>query len=151
MTYDFPTFRDLLTRVEAATGPDRELDAEIQIALIPDYGARFERSPAEFVRFKDVWRTNRAEHLSHANNVADWWQCPKYTASIDAAVALIWHALPGWSWAVFGGWSAWVWPDERRDLLTGYQGYHRLPPHALISALLKALIARDTQHGNDEG
>ncbi|MGV6875873.1 hypothetical protein ACUSIJ_24710 [Pseudochelatococcus sp. B33] len=147
-TYDLPTLRDLLVRVETADGPDRELDAKIQIAFIPDYGSRVELSPAKFVRFEDVWRRNRAQHLNHANNVADWWNCPKYSASIDAAVALIERALPG-AFYFFGKgrltpgeplYGARVTPADGEEFDAEHEASLTL---AILSALLKALIARE--------
>ncbi|MBP2232470.1 hypothetical protein J2847_005799 [Azospirillum agricola] len=82
----------LKDRVKALTAPDREVDALIQIELNPEFGARYDRltgPQAEFVLFSDVWRRNRADHINHANNVADWWKVPLYTASVDAAMTLM--------------------------------------------------------------
>lgn len=151
MTYDLPILRDLLVRVDAATGPDRELDAKIQIALIPDYGARVELSPAKFVRFEDVWRRNRAQHLNHANNVADWWKCPKYSASIDAVVALIEMAMTGQRVAI----GLLIFPHRcQGDIHVDDANYYgsspvAAPSLALLLALLKALIAREEGHEPD--
>lgn len=64
----------LIERVEAATGPDRELDCEIAIAAgaVPD---DMERS-----FHPNVWRgiyDNRS------------WRAPEYSASLDAAMTLV--------------------------------------------------------------
>ncbi len=76
----------LAKRCEAASGADRELDALIHLALFPDFGAKHDSS---WVRFEDVWKRNRAEHINHANNVADWWHVPRVTSSLDAAMTLV--------------------------------------------------------------
>ncbi|WP_376959677.1 hypothetical protein ABNQ39_07140 [Azospirillum sp. A26] len=82
----------LAERLKTLTAPDREVDALIQIAVHPEFGARYDKLTGpqpEYVLFSDVWRRNRADHLNHANNVADWWRVPLYTSSIDAAMALM--------------------------------------------------------------
>lgn len=110
-TYDLTTLRDLLVRVEAATGPDWELD----------YGL--------FRAFAIPGRSN--DWNPSAGNM--------FTSSIDAAVALIERVLPhsliGLSNDRTEGWTAKV------RLSCG----KRMPDPALalLSALLKALIARE--------
>lgn len=82
----------LKDRVKALTAPNREVDALIHIAVHPEYGARYDKLTGpqpEYVLFSDVWRRNRADHINHANNVADWWKVPLYTSSIDAAMTLM--------------------------------------------------------------
>lgn len=90
-----PDLSALIDKLRNALGPVREIDALIHIAAYPDCGARMEFSPPRYVRFEDVWMKNRADHLNHANNVADWWKVPSYTASVDAAMSLARHILPG--------------------------------------------------------
>lgn len=68
----------LLARVEAATGPDRDLSTAINRAL---------RQP-------DEERLGTPERLA---SVAPNWG-PHVTASIDAAVHLTERVLPGWWW-----------------------------------------------------
>ena len=60
----------LLSRVRAASGPDRELDA-------------------------DIWRALCWEHHSH--EIA---KGTPFTGSIDAAVALVERALPEWCYSI---------------------------------------------------
>ena len=64
----------LLERVRKATGPDRELDYEIPLAVEPP-------PPTGF------WTTDREYY-------------PPITSSIDAALGLVERVLPGWSWRV---------------------------------------------------
>ena len=85
----------LIERLGSIHGPVREIDALLHIAAYPDFGARMEFNPPRYVRFEDVWLKNRADHLNHANNVSDWWKVPAYTVSIDAAMSLARHVLPG--------------------------------------------------------
>jgi len=75
--FNVETLRALLARVEAANGSDRELDLAIAGALVPDVIC---------LRYNEVKDKNEA--FTH-------WE---YTASIDAAVALIERVLPGWWW-----------------------------------------------------
>lgn len=96
---------ELAARCEAATGPDRELDALIESA-IPRFGLY------------------------------------RYTASIDAAMTLV---PEGWTWGVFDDGTAWVWPDERRDLLTGKQAKAATPALALCAATLRARAQQEDE------
>ena len=82
---------------EGATGPDREIDARIDVALLL-------RSPggAAFVAL-------RREYPEFA-----WRDLPSYTASLDAITAALGEHLSGWAWKV-GTCSisddGWVCPD----------------------------------------
>ena len=69
----------LLERVTAARGPDRVLDLDLARALVPDVV---------------VLRRNDDDT---ANEPHTYWE---YTASIDAALALVERMLPGWKWGV---------------------------------------------------
>lgn len=71
---------DLATRIEQATGPDRELDAEIFIAVCwPDW-----RVQASCDNFPEEVRPGRIQEP----NGCGWRNAPTYTASIDAAMTL---------------------------------------------------------------
>lgn len=111
---------DLLARVEEAEGPDRELDKDILCALLTPMGAM------EFAC---------SGPLNH-----------KPTASLDAALALVERALPGWDWAVFRrcapGFgdelaSARVWPHREMSKGSG-DCRAKTPALALLAALLRA-------------
>ena len=76
----------LIDKLRAADGPDRELDAEIYCA--------FAGTPCELVRgYLDELRIKQT-------GTAVTWSAddisPHYTASIDAALALVAEKLPGW-------------------------------------------------------
>jgi hypothetical protein len=62
---------DLIARLTAATGPDAEIDAAIEMAIDPD-----ETTPDECLRFLQIALGERAEP-------------PTYTDSIDAALKLV--------------------------------------------------------------
>ncbi len=74
----------LLARVEGARGPDRELDARIEAALMQGQRGDHLRAliAAEFasrkVHEREFWILRASD-----------WQAPKYTASLDAALALV--------------------------------------------------------------
>jgi len=80
--------RDLITRLEVATGPDRELDVEIFRVLHPEYAG-------------PEWQPY-GSGLRHVNDSSDMRCLPSsdatpdhYTASIDAALAVIREAAGG--------------------------------------------------------
>jgi len=117
------TLSDLLARVEAATGPDRELDDAIvelmfgksMLVITEDAGT--------------VWRNHKA---------------PFYTASIDAALALAERVLPDHEIEMFqlfhgNGWGV---NFRAKHIDTAYAP---TPALALIAAILKALIAAENK------
>lgn len=114
---------ELLERVKAATGPDRELDGDIAEAFGPHWNGR------------DLTRG----------------QAPAVTRSIDAAMALVERMLPGWRVQLFerdpedgGGWNARLKRRSPWDLvaLDEVAPLPRTAPLALLAALLSALIAK---------
>lgn len=109
---------DLIRRVEAATGPDRELDFDVCAAL-----GLYEAEPTYGPHLRRIWHG------------------PRLTASIDAALALVEKVLPGCTdtsdasypeagieWTLF--------PDGGDDWITGTA---KTRPLAIIAALLRAL------------
>lgn len=127
----------LLERVRAASGPDRNLDLAIHMALEP-------------ANYAPGWAWD------------DLGRPPHLTASLDATVALVERVLPGWQFALAGPWK-WaehtpragqpIWYAEvARDSEDDGLGYKEMndlsyrgatPALALISALLSALLAGD--------
>jgi hypothetical protein len=73
---DIARLRALIQRVEAATGPDRVLDAEIACAMcrlrLREHGARPDPMAPGCVR-----------------DIAGSWSAPEFTDSLDAAVLLV--------------------------------------------------------------
>jgi hypothetical protein len=130
--------RALLDRVQKATGPDRELDKELLWVL-----GRYS------------WRG-----MNYWNDTGEMWPSRLsvfFTASIDAAVALVERVLPGWSHAhitqkthtnigyvhnnetAFTGLAAR--PNPKRQW---FECRAPTPPLAILAAMLSALIALST-------
>lgn len=126
----------LLARIEAATGPDRELDEAIAAMFCPN----------EFVKAKRPFRDGLVgirPNIAHENG-PDWYisECdsPAYTASLDATVALIEQVLPEANCIGFdkrpNGSDAYV----SKNYVPGqwyYEGFH---PTDICLALLAALV-----------
>ena len=109
---------DLIERLEKATGPDREIDTAIEELFDPS--------------FRDS--TLR--------------QATRYTASLDAAVALVEKMLPGWACGFDAGSKtsiAFVDPHDFADRFLGarYTAQAATPAIALLIALLRALSNRE--------
>lgn len=147
MTYDIETLKLLSGRVEKAEGPDRELDHMLHHALVGPIG--------------DVIRHHETKKFIMADVIA-----AEITTSIDAALALVEKVLPGWFWLLrapaddcdepgrfFANLQspdfdaiAHETPDGwRTEMLAGVDGYSYgdTAPLAVLSALLKALIAQE--------
>lgn len=77
------SYEDIRRRLAEATGPDRELDHLIHSVLVEPVGTII-RNPKRF---------------GGAFICADV-TAPSYTASLDAALALVKEKLPGWSWNI---------------------------------------------------
>lgn len=145
---DLPTLTSLLERVEKATGPDRKLDGEIFAAFETySYGDVIPAAGGMVVY---------AGPAPHAPGQGRFEVAPKYTSSLDAALALVNEMLPGWFWRAghvpsthwVNGIAYHCWCHlsrthadhcERDDEATGWA--HTVPT-AMLSALLRALIAK---------
>lgn len=146
------TLPDLLKRVEAASGPDRELDAEIAVALSGD---------------PEAWVVNPAPH-SVFSAVPGWWrdghdkshEAALYTASLDATLSLATRlgfyirSEPRFhidgervdfiSYALRPRWQDWRPDDEWFDR---GEGRHADQALSALCALLQALIAHTPSDG----
>jgi hypothetical protein len=123
------TLKELAAMLDAAAGPAREIDNKIATVLDG-------WSASDVVGFYDLMHTHKP--------------LPKYTSSIDAALALVERLLPGWAFNVCfraagdttgddAGWSV----ELRRP-------YEWLPfstaptaPLAILKALVAAMIAQE--------
>jgi hypothetical protein len=112
---------ELLDKVQAASGPDLELDARIVCAFLP--GPSYQSMRDEGYAIADLAEGH-----------------PAYTASIDAALALVERVLPGWQWCLNRN-------GRPMALVNNGPGRQfecdRAPtmPLAILAATLQALIA----------
>lgn len=130
------TIDELITRLETATGPDRELDAAIKYVHAAHLLAA--GAPAGDIR------------VATNGNLYD---VPlEYTGSLDAAIRLV---PEGWKFSVtterhasFLPYSAYAevmdrdWPDPPAGYGVSYDGYAETPSLALCTAALKAIKAQ---------
>lgn len=123
---------ELIRRVEAATGPDREIDVAIWQAATgepPHYEDHLGEGP--FVQYGDsVW----------------WVELPALTTSLDAALSLVERRLPGRNWLIGRGRLRATEPLYGAQIMDGQavigegESEHT-PALALCRAMLKALDA----------
>ena len=114
---DLATLTALRERVIAAKGPDQKLDSAIWL---------------------------KTSHQCKDHGIDGW---TKYTASIDAALALVGRMLPGHGWSVGSDFARQGQPfatigydeEDRRG-----SAFAHTPPLAILAALLSALIAMET-------
>lgn len=130
---------ELIARLEALTGPDREVDALIKCALLAPAEAYVEQS-----RFNGEWCVYHGVY-GGSPRLFQWprgfenIRLASLTASIDAAVALCERLLPGWNWVV-GKKHGSVWNN---GLCISKRAGHAIPAIALLIATLKALDAKE--------
>lgn len=134
----------LLAHIEAATGPDREIDAALALALGGWHREWIEvgRNPhhkPDWFWWNDTdqpWRASNPERLPLF-----------YTTSIDAALALVERMLPGCWWFFSKGktrpteplFAFHIIPEGNTDGLTIGEAEAGTPPLAILAALLRAL------------
>ncbi len=140
------TLPELIARLEAATGPDRELDGELALSA----GWTFQKMARDRVAY---WRRpGETEYYMRGT-------LPPYTASLDSALALVEAKLPGWWWEVSHGvlsasghgpfWASLyfgnrgLWDEDGEP--TTIPG--PTPPLALLLALCRALQAQAEGEG----
>jgi len=138
---------DLIERLEAATGPCRELDAEVFASVYPD------KVPGPIVESGYGWRYDKGHWwLATGEDARTPPKCVfpgRYTASIDAALTLV---PEGWGytlctqppdhkpWASVVEWQ----PDDKGKMWTGNHMARSgevkasTPAHAICIAALKA-------------
>jgi len=132
---------ELLERIRAAKGADREIDGDI--------AAAFEIAPSHLPRVTDVGRSWLWADFVPPD---DWetWEAPAFTASIDAALALVERVLPGWRLTLRQMSSQWratmmdAGCSPGMTLMLGFSTAEFAPtaPLAILAALLSALIAQ---------
>lgn len=125
---------ELLERVKAATGPDRELDCEIAIA-VDGYFTLPPRWDGGPIGYGYVDADGTLIHPGHGGDQL----VKRYTASIDAALALVERCLPEWWWLREDGHSIRLVGPDNGDCYPSSVGKHHLVPFAILSALLSAL------------
>lgn len=141
-----PVLVDLLARVEAAEGPDRELDALIMCELVAGRGAYVEQSKINMA-WCIYYAPNRIWSMSSREGTWREGGWP-LTASLDAALALCERVLPGHrielSRVEHGEVGDWVWVGkiERADFSACWWAKLKTPALALLAAMLRALIAQ---------
>jgi hypothetical protein len=121
----------LIERVEAAAGPDRELDSAVFAAC----GMHINPNPPSFEYGR--WPEETADGST-------FYRIDRITASIDAALALVERVLPGIFWVIGQGKTNSVEKLFGCQLLFGTEeiigsGESDHAPLAILLALLKAL------------
>jgi hypothetical protein len=125
----------LADRCEAATGPDRLLDANILWAINPaafdaDAGGDGEHLKPSYCYARGGWTLNKADRFYLASVPV-----PYLTASIDAAMTLV---PEGWTWTTCSFGYARVWIDRLELNPPQHAGHADTPALALCAAALRA-------------
>lgn len=118
---------DIISRIERATGPDRELDVDLMAAFLPRHKVTTEVGFEELIRV--AWAWDSREGI--------WREVERipYTASVDAVLALMQRALPDAFWLV----------DKQCFASVGDgRGKAATPALALLLALLRAYQKEST-------
>jgi hypothetical protein len=141
-------YDEIIKRLREAKGPSKTLDADIAEAtgtVPPRY-------------YRNVGYCDGS--FGHDERSGICWIAKDYTASIDAALALVEKLLPGWHWTVTsdkreGVAGAWIWlerrfPEDTAEdipMLRNYEAEAPTAPLAILIALFTALQSKEA--GND--
>lgn len=148
------TLADLIARVEGLTGPSAEVDAEVAV-LCDRYRLKQSKATGKWAVFAAPFEPGKWASASGCSSrddairsLSSFLSLPRYTASIDAVVALIERELPGYGHGylplfykekpfagVIGADGASI------DLLTATIVGGETPALALLSTFLRALDA----------
>jgi len=139
----------LIARLEAAEGPDRELDRLIHFHVESPWLAEkcVKWVPAAFEGPNDFLWWSAERQAEGKAGYHDGWE--SYTASVDAAAELLQNKLPGWFWRCGStplfpnGW-AFISRTDANNALPGDEfacsdGKAATPAIALVLATLRAL------------
>lgn len=134
----------LVERIEAATGPDRELDCDVRLAVLGDchYGVIHDSKyraigPAYLRGYVETYR-----HLLTSDDAIEDDIVPRYTDSIDAAMTLI-PENDSRCWAT--GWT--IGGGAFASVAFARSSYAATPALALASAALRARITQENSNG----
>lgn len=119
--------KGMLERVEAASGPDRDLDQEIATVL---FDVEWRRAN---MYFRGVRRGTKEVLYNSVHRV------PEFTANLQATMTLVERVLPGWNCSAVKltpePCEGYVWEPGH---VGNIQGKSATPALALLAALLKA-------------
>ena len=121
---------DLLKRVREATGADRELDAAIATAALG-----FDVWPKRVFDSHTGWTDRFVSVMGRASDKTHWESIPEFTASLDAALALVERLGRHWSLSDVGG-AYYIASIADRP---SFEAKGRTPALALLAALLSSL------------
>lgn len=145
------TLDDLIERLEAATGPDRELDVAIGLSLSLFVFERRGRDKLEW--YYPTWEDAGAYEKYSTYYGSTGRQFPAYTSDLNAALALVERKLPGrfmeYVFAPMGTYShRWYISNDgggkEDNSLYPYNGVSKSMPVAILLALFRALKAQET-------
>lgn len=116
---------DIVSRLEAATGPDRQIDVLVAMLFNPNSGLTYE------------------DYGDGTFSFSSDAEVPAYTASLDASLALVGEKLPGWTWRA-GNLMGSGGPQMQAFCILGAsktEHYGATPALAVLLAIFRALKA----------
>lgn len=136
----------LIRRLEVSTGPDRELDGDLWWTLDHAAAERVYNTGALGLPRKYPASLPIPAGLGRAGVYA---MAPRLSSSLDAALALVERALPGWRKSVVvltpDPCEAYVWDANTGTIGHDHRSLAPTPALALCLALCRALQAQETR------
>lgn len=134
----------ILERLEKATGPDREMDGLI---------AKFARELPDCARYEaeNIWRQETNQWISGGWGSYEFYEPEAYTASLDAAIALVERQGFAWLKKSFDPEVMTVVrpltpeQDARKEWAVHHEALGATPAIALLIALFRALRSQDEE------
>jgi hypothetical protein len=141
----------LRERVAKLTGPDWHTDALVTAWLTGTTVKHY--PPATDFGPQNSWQFSDADGRFLGNEGTPRFKTPRYTASVDAVLALVDRTQPGWRWGVLTGVEVKVWAyNPHQDAPSYDQPLAKLvavaptPAIALLNALLTSLTSGASDH-----
>jgi len=133
------THAEIIAALQNAKGPDRALDAAIEIALTYPRVLKDETVHARTMRKEEGHPPGVFWYVSFSGK--SMRTADPYTASLDAIVALVESKRRGWSWSIYSDGTAALWENLEQDNMQVEAG--ATPAIALCIALMKSMEDKD--------
>ena len=137
------SLKQLLERVEAASGPDTEIEMMMHVFLGRDAGEQKAGTLQHWYKYGlfTVEKGEKDDPFHFCRGFCGHPAIPPYTSSLDAAVKLVEEKFPDRCWEIAQGGNAVIHYHDHTRYHDAIKAEAETPALALVAALLRAMIA----------